>query len=197
GCSGTGSCAVTMSAARSVTASFVALHTLDVASDGSGAGAVASDLGGIDCGSTCTDDYDDGTVVTLTANTAAGSRLGGWSGGGCSGTGSCVLTMSAARAVTANFVALYTLGVTSDGSGSGSVVGPGIDCGATCAGDYDDGTVVTLTASADAGSRFTGWSGAGCSGTGSCAVTMSAARSVTASFVALHTLDVATDGSGA
>src|SRR5207247_9731248 len=106
---------------RSVPASFVALYMLDVSTDGSGAGAVSSDLGGIDCGSTCTDDYDDGTVVTLTANTAAGSRFGGWSGAGCSGTGNCVPTMNAARTVTATFVAVYAVSVSKHGSGSGSV----------------------------------------------------------------------------
>ena len=42
--------------------------------------------------------------------------------------------------------------------------------------------MVTLTATATAGSAFAGWSGSGCSGTGTCVVTMSAARSVTATF---------------
>ena len=41
---------------------------------------------------------------------------------------------------------------------------------------------VTLTASPSAGSSFTGWSESGCPGTGSCVVTMSAAKSVTATF---------------
>jgi len=41
--------------------------------------------------------------------------------------------------------------------------------------------VVTLTARAARGSTFVGWSGA-CTGTGSCAVTMNAAKSVTATF---------------
>jgi endoglucanase len=40
---------------------------------------------------------------------------------------------------------------------------------------------VTLTASAASGSTFAGWSGA-CTGTGTCTVSMSAARSVTATF---------------
>ena len=51
-----------------------------------------------------------------------------------------------------------------------------------CSEAYDDGTVVTLTAVADTGSDFIGWSGEGCSGTGDCQVTMDAARSVTATF---------------
>jgi hypothetical protein len=41
---------------------------------------------------------------------------------------------------------------------------------------------VTLTASATAGSAFTGWSGGGCSGTGTCVVTMNAPVAVTATF---------------
>src|SRR6266498_3487819 len=106
--------------------------------------------------------------------------------------------MSQARNVSAAFVALYTLTVTKTGSGSGTVssdVGA-ISCGATCSGDYDQGTTVTLSAAAALGSRFAGWSGEGCSGTGTCTVTMSQARSVSASFVALHTLTVTKTGSG-
>ena len=59
-------------------------------------------------------------------------------------------------------------------------------------------TIVTLTATAAAGSTFAGWSGA-CSGTGLCAVTMSAARSATASFtrdVVRHPLSVGKLGTG-
>src|SRR2546429_5029213 len=33
--------------------------------------------------------YASGTGVTLTAAAASGSTFGGWSGGGCSGTGAC------------------------------------------------------------------------------------------------------------
>ena len=194
-CSGTGTCTVTMSAARNVTATFIALYTLTVTKSGSGTGTVTSDVGGVSCGATCSADFDDGTVVTLTGTAASGSRFSGWSGA-CSGTSTCTVTMSAARNVTANFVALYTLTVTRSGSGSGNVAGNGIDCGPTCSLDYDDGTVVTLTATASSGSRFTGWSGAGCSGTGTCTVTMSAARNVTASFIALYTLTVTRSGSG-
>jgi hypothetical protein len=46
----------------------------------------------------------------------------------------------------------------------------------------DYGTVVNLTAAADIGSTFTGWSGEGCAGTGICTVTMTQARGVTATF---------------
>jgi uncharacterized protein DUF1566/List-Bact-rpt repeat protein len=56
------------------------------------------------------------------------------------------------------------------------------DCTTDCTKDYNDGTEVTLTATADTGSTFTGWSGSGCSGTGDCTVSMTANQAVTASF---------------
>jgi hypothetical protein len=76
-----------------------------------------------------------------------------------------------------------TLTVATSGNGSGTVGSSpaGISCGATCSHAYATGTGVTLTATPASGSVFSGWSGA-CSGTGGCAVTMSQARSVTATF---------------
>lgn len=77
-------------------------NALTVTKSGSGVGTVTSDVVGIDCGSTCTYDYD-GTVVTLTATATSPSYFSGWSGEGCSDTGTCQVTMSAAKAVTATF----------------------------------------------------------------------------------------------
>ena len=161
---------------------------LSVAKSGAGGGTVTSDVGGIDCGVTCAQTYDDATQVTLTATPSSPSSFTGWSGGGCSGTGTCQVTMSQARSVTAELSspappATFSLSVSKAGAGTGSVTSTpaGIDCGATCSASYDDGTNVTLMATAAAGSQFDGWSG-DCTGTGSCTVTMSAARSVTATF---------------
>ena len=79
-----------------------------------------------------------------------------------------------------------TLTVQKSGTGFGSVTGTSvISCGATCAASFADGTVVTLTAAADGGSNFIGWSGGGCSGTGACAVTLNGATTVTATFNAI------------
>ena len=151
---------------------------------GTGGGSVVSSPAGIDCGLTCFASFDPGILVTLTASADASSVFTGWSGEGCSGTGTCQVTMSQARAVTASFDARPALTVGRSGAGGGSVVSspPGIDCGLTCLALFDPGTPVTLTATADASSVFTGWSGEGCSGTGTCQVTMSQARTVTASF---------------
>jgi secreted trypsin-like serine protease len=78
----------------------------------------------------------------------------------------------------------FPLTVERSGSGSGQMSSSpaGISCGAACSASFADGTLVTLAAAPAAGSSFSGWSGAGCSGTGSCQVTMSQVRSVTASF---------------
>ena len=69
------------------------------------------------------------------------------------------------------------------GTGGGSVTSApaGVDCGSTCSTTFDAGTAVTLTATAAAGSSFTGWGG-DCSGTGACQVTMSADHTVSATF---------------
>jgi hypothetical protein len=76
------------------------------------------------------------------------------------------------------------LTVSKSGTGSGIVTSSpaGIDCGSTCSASFAGGEKVTLTATADSGSLFIGWSGA-CSGTNtSCEVTMDAVRSVNARF---------------
>jgi hypothetical protein len=85
--------------------------------------------------------------------------------------------------VTAATATTFPLTVTKAGPGSGTVTSSpaGINCGTDCSESYASGTNVTLTAAPAAGSTFAGWSGA-CSGTGTCAVAMSAARSVTATF---------------
>jgi Zn-dependent metalloprotease len=161
------------------------LRRLTVSKAGTGSGTVTSVPGGIACGMACYGDFADGEIVTLTATTAAGSSFTGWSGEGCTGTGTCQVTMSQARSVTATFtVNTYALGVTKAGTGTGTVTSNpvGISCGATCSTSFDYNTPVTLSATADTGSTFTGWSGEGCSGTGTCQVTMTQARSVTATF---------------
>ena len=70
----------------------------------------------------------------------------------------------------------YTLTINRSGSGTGTVSNN------PSGSSFAKGTVVTLTATPDAGSSFVGWSG-GCSGTTpTCTVTMSANVIVTATF---------------
>jgi chitodextrinase len=85
-------------------------------------------------------------------------------------------------AVASGSLPTYSLNVSKSGAGAGTVSGGGINCGGTCTASVVSGTSVTLTASPSSGSSFSGWSGA-CSGTSpTCAVTMSAAQTVTATF---------------
>ncbi len=187
-CTGTGTCSVTMSAAKSVTATFNATVTtfaLSVTLAGTGAGTVSSSPTGISCPSTCSANFNSGAVVTLTEVVGSGSTFAGWSGA-CTGTGTCSVTMSAAKSVTATFnatVTTFALSVTLAGTGAGTVSSSptGISCPSTCSANFNSGAVVTLTEVVGSGSTFAGWSGA-CTGTGTCSVTMSAAKSVTATF---------------
>ncbi len=74
-----------------------------VTTTGEGTGIITSSPAGIDCGSTCTYEFSEGSPVTLTAVPDAESAFSGWSGGGCSGIGICTLTMDGAKEVTAEF----------------------------------------------------------------------------------------------
>ena len=185
-----------MSAAESVTATFDAVptDTLAVSKSGTGSGSVTSSPLGIDCGSTCSMSFSEGTVVTLTATPAAGSTFTGWSGGKCSGTGACQLTLGSDTTVTATFTRSpappVTLKVVLAGSGGGTVTsGPaGIDCGSRCSAVFAEGTHVTLSAAPAGHSRFEGWSGACATASTTCTVTLNANTSVTATFVALPTI---------
>jgi hypothetical protein len=86
-----------------VTATFTLnAYALTVNKAGAGNGTVTSAPSGIDCGATCTANFGYNTVVTLTAAASTGSTFTGWSSG-CSGTGVCVVTMDAAKSVTATF----------------------------------------------------------------------------------------------
>ncbi len=158
---------------------------LAVASSGTGAGVVTSSPAGIHCGNACGAVYASGSLVTLTATPAPGSTFTGW-GGACSGTEACTVTIDAATSVTAGFtVQRLDLTVTKSGDGSGTVTSDpaAIDCGSVCSASLDWGTVVTLVAVPADGSVFAGWSGGGCTGTGTCVVQGSAMSSVSAEFV--------------
>ena len=84
------------------------------------------------------------------------------------------------------------------GSGNGTVASTpaGIACGDECIAAFDPGSLVTLTATADANSAFVGWSDA-CMGSDPCTVTVDASKLVHAKFVSLtQTLALSKTGSG-
>ena len=185
---------------------------LTVTGGGTGSGTVTAPNYGetpsLDCGITggtlgpedCALSYGWKTQVQLTATAVDGSTFTGWSGA-CSGTApTCKVVMTQSRSVEATFAGQGTpnfmLNVSGDGDGNGTVtsqagLSPAIACTVTagtavsgaCSGTYPQGTPVTLTAAAASGHTFEGWSG-NCSGTGTCVLTMSAARAVSATFSA-------------
>ena len=183
-CSGTGSCVVTMNAAESVAATFTQIFTLSV--NDSGSGTVTSSPSGISCGSTCSASFISGTQVTLNETPASGWAFAGW-GGACSGTGSCVVAMSAAENVSVTFTQnSYTLSISVSGSGSLTSSPSGISCPSACSASYASGTGVTLTATPATGWIVSGWGGS-CTSNGTsptCNVTMNAAENVSVTFTA-------------
>jgi hypothetical protein len=181
-------CEVKMSAARAVTATYkpkpgVPVYTLTVARAGTGFGTVTSPGGPISCGSSCTAEVVAKTTVALIATPAEGSIFDHWSGGGCTGAGTCEKAVTSTRTVKAVFTAVgvRTLSISLAGSGSVKSKAAGIECAASCSPSIAAGTKLTLTAKAATGSTFSGFSGA-CTGIGPCKVQMSEAHSVTATF---------------
>jgi hypothetical protein len=77
---------------------------LTVNKAGNGIGFVSDTTGLIVCGTTCSSSFTSGSTVTLSAQLAtAGFVFAGWSGGGCSGTGDCQVSMTSDKTVTATF----------------------------------------------------------------------------------------------
>jgi hypothetical protein len=94
----------------------------------------------------------------------------------------------------------FTLTVAKDGTGSGFVISEplGISCGSNCDETYYQGTLVTLTATPNAGSEFTGWAGCPLASGNECLNAVDSDRTITATFTDTteFTLTVATAGPG-
>ena len=206
-CSGTGTCTVSMTAARSVAATFAQSVTAPVCTLNANPASIAA-----------------GASSTLTASCSPAATSYTWTGGTCASTTGVACTVTptttttytvagtnaggagtaASAAVTVTPVSTYALGVSNSGTGYGNVASSpsGISCylpqpginylvAPDCSENYASGTSVTLTATPATGNSFTGWSGA-CSGTGTCTVSMTAARSVAATFAQSVTAPVCT-----
>ena len=197
-CGGTATtCTVSMTQSRNVTATFSGSatgtgFTLSVSVTGNG--TVTG--GGISCGygaTTCTSPgHAANSAVTLTATPSSGATFAGWGGGTCTGTvATCTVTFNAAKTVTASFSGgTSTFALTVTATGPGRVTGNGISCGngaTTCTATFTPGTTALLNQTPASGASFRGWGGSCTGTTASCAVSMTSAKSVTATFATAGT----------
>ncbi len=141
-------------------------------------------------GGTCTDGFTANSKVELTAAPDAGWRFDSWSGcPAASGTDGEICTidpLTGAQNVGVTFIKQFTLMVVVDGSGDGTVTGTGINCGfggADCDEIVDTGTVVVLTAAAEAGSVFDSWTNCDSEAANVCTQTVGGDETVTATFL--------------
>ena len=121
--------------------------------------------------------YPLGETAVVTATAAAGWSFVDWSGDIVSTTDPVTFTVDASKVVTATFVEDvvipdYTLTVNVVGSGTVAPTG----------GTYAEGTVVQMSATANAGWTFTGWSGDLTDTASSVNVTMDGNKTLTATF---------------
>ncbi len=188
-CSGTSrSCTLQMDDNKTATGTF-RKPRLSVSVNGNGTvtgGGIACTSGS---SSGCSADEASGQDVSLTATPGSGGAFTSWSGCTSSSGASCTVTMSGDKSVTANFTGgstgPTTFPLSVSVTGSGTVTGGGLTCGeggTACSATLASGTNVTLAAEPSSGETFQTWGGA-CNGSArTCSLTMSAARSVTATF---------------
>jgi virginiamycin B lyase len=213
-CTGTG-CELTMDEARTVNAVFdlepppPPLFPLTLTIE-EGSGTVVSDPAGIECSGeapqTCeTESIAEGTV-TLTASPASGYLFRGWRGcdprsGEFGAYGrQCTIELNEAKEVGAKFVKSYDLTLSGSGPGKVSSKPGGALCLPNCTGTtaaFKEGTAVEAQAKPNKHFHLLEWGG-DCSGSGACTVSMSADRTVSASFAedTKYALSLAKQGGG-
>lgn len=177
---------------------------LTVTKAGTGSGLITSSPEGIECGNDCSEEYARGTTVNLRAKEDVGSSFIGWSGDEDCFDG--VVTMDADKSCTAIFDRTHDiLTISKAGTGNGTVSATGCvlnwtgDTG-TC--EAPPGTKITLSAAADIGSTWEGWSAgtgsaASCRGKRKCSFKLTEDSGVAAIFEIKHyTLKVKKRGKG-
>ena len=190
------SCNVNLASSKKVVARFKPIFKLNINKAGTGKGSITSRPLGISCGATCENSYFQDTSVTLKATPAANSRFVGWYGNGAEACGvstTCVVSMSEARQVTAQFDIVLVVG--HNGHGAITSMDGEINCGSDCAQVYAQNTLVELHAQADADYGLAQWSGCSSIKAQVCFVNMAGSRNVMATFKPLVDLTVTKQGS--
>lgn len=193
-CTTQAQCVVDPKPGISATATFAKVIRYKLTVTKIGSGTVTSAPTGITCGSDCTQNYAQSKIVVLTATPAAGYTFNGWSGTAitCLGTGTCSVTMDAAKTVQANFTAItgnVRLDVAVNGSGKVESTPSGINCPTLCSANFPNATTVTLTATATTGYQLSTWTGAAsqCGNASTCPLTLAGNMQAGANFSAIST----------
>jgi len=140
---------------------------LNISKDGPGTGTIKSIPNALSCGPTCSYYFVKDTNVILKAYPDRGSSFTGWSGSGCSGTGDCTVVMDIEQTINATFGVLPEEDLNVSVIGTGTVTtspvstdGNAINCtSGTCTKPYYQNETVTLTATEDRSTIFSGWTG--------------------------------------
>ncbi|MGE5341218.1 MAG: leucine-rich repeat domain-containing protein [Candidatus Omnitrophota bacterium] len=183
---------VTMDGPKTAVAIYVELYKLTVQSDPTG---VTIPPGG---STEWTDDYQSGTVVSLTAPEKVGTKVfSKWTVNGAEASKSPTLsvTMDGAKTAVAIYVDVYALTVQSNPTGV--TISPG---GATqWSQNYPSGTIVNLSAPATFGTKvFSKWTvnGADASTSPTLSVTMNGTKTAVAIYVDVYALTVQSNPTG-
>lgn len=176
-------CTLTIDGPKSVVAEFEVLtYPLTLQITGSGEGSITP--------STTAAEYPHGSVVTLTATPAQGSVFRRWGGDASGSSPEKRITFDSGKTVTAEFVRMYSLSVSTKGKNQGLVQrSPETD-------EYEVGSTVKLRAIPAEGHEFVQWHGAAVGAKPTCSITMNANKTLTAEFRPLPKFDLTVTHTG-
>ena len=163
---------------KNVTANFEQIeYSLSI--DGTGSGSILVD--GTPHSLPWSGTYTCGSAVTVAAVPSSCYQFDSWSGDLSGSVNPRVITMSAAKLITANFSMIqYTLQINADGNGAVTVDGE--EHSLPWSGLVDCGSVVTLDAVPDSCYEFSGWTGAITWASAPVDIVMDGDKNLTASF---------------
>jgi hypothetical protein len=169
---------ITLDSDKTVTANFIKQYSL----------TITASQGGITDPSPGNLTYNEGTQVNITAIPESNYRFGEWSGDAAGTENRITVTMDSDKSVMASFVRLYTLTITVETGGSTDPL-PGSHI-------YDEGTQLSIKATADNNYRFGEWSGDASGTDDSISIFMNSNKTISASFIRLYTLTIISGGNG-
>ena len=170
-------CTLSIDGPKSVVAEFEMLtYPLVLQITGTGEGSITP--------STTAAEYPHGSVINLIATPAQGSVFRRWGGNTSGSSPEKRITFDSGKTVTAEFVRMYSLSVSTKGKNQGVVQR------SPETGEYEVGSTVKLRAIPAEGHAFVQWHGAAVGAQPTCSIAMDANKAVTAEFRPLPTFDL-------